>query len=101
LCLSVFVANIFCSGLSGLGIRKEKIMEIKVLGPGCPKCKQTEQNVKEAVAEAGITANIEKVTDIMEIAGYGVFGTPAVVIDGQVKSVGKIPSKKEVKSWLT
>ena len=76
-------------------------MEIKVLGPGCPKCKQTEQRVREAVAEAGITANIEKVTDIMEIAGYGVFGTPAVVIDGEVKSVGKIPSKKEIKSWLT
>lgn len=76
-------------------------MEIKVLGPGCPKCKQTEQRVREAVAEAGITANIEKVTDIMEIAGYGVLGTPAVIIDGEVKSVGKIPSKKDIKSWLT
>ncbi|RZB37577.1 MAG: hypothetical protein SRB2_01121 [Desulfobacteraceae bacterium Eth-SRB2] len=76
-------------------------MEIKVLGPGCPKCKQTEQHVKEAVAEAGVKAKVEKVTDIMEIAGYGVFGTPAVIIDGKVKSVGKIPSKKEVKSWLT
>jgi len=84
-----------------LYIKKEKIMEIKVLGPGCPKCKQTEQHVKEAVAEAGVEAKVEKVTDIMEIAGYGVFGTPAVVIDGEVKSVGKIPSKKEVKSWLT
>ena len=76
-------------------------MEIKVLGPGCPKCKQTEQRIREVVAEAGIEANVEKVTDIMEIAGYGVFGTPAVVIDGQVKSVGKIPSKNEIKSWLT
>jgi len=87
--------------LGRLYIKKEKIMEIKVLGPGCPKCKQTEQHVREAVAEAGITANIEKVTDIMEIAGYGVLGTPAVIIDGEVKSVGKIPSKKEVKSWIT
>jgi small redox-active disulfide protein 2 len=76
-------------------------MEIKVLGPGCPKCKQTEQRVREAVAEAGITANIEKVTDIIEIAGYGVLGTPAVIIDGEVKSVGKIPSTKEIKSWIT
>jgi small redox-active disulfide protein 2 len=76
-------------------------MEIKVLGPGCPKCKQTEQRVREAVAEAGITANIEKVTDIMEIAGYGVLGTPAVIIDGEVKSVGKIPSTKDIKSWIT
>jgi small redox-active disulfide protein 2 len=76
-------------------------MEIKVLGPGCPKCKQTEQRIREAVAEAGVAANVEKVTDIMEIAGYGVLGTPAVIIDGQVKSVGKIPSTKEIKSWIT
>jgi small redox-active disulfide protein 2 len=75
-------------------------MEIKVLGPGCPKCKQTEKNVKDAVAETGVDATIEKVTDIMEIAGYGVFGTPSVIIDGEVKSVGKIPTKEDVKSWL-
>ena len=75
-------------------------MDIKVLGPGCAKCRQTEKIVKEAVAEAGVTANIEKVTDLMEIAGYGVFGTPAVVVDGKVKSVGKIPSKGDVKSWI-
>jgi small redox-active disulfide protein 2 len=75
-------------------------MEIKVLGPGCPKCQQTEKIVKEAVAEAGLEARIEKVTDTMEIAGYGVFGTPAVVVDGEVKSVGKIPSKNDVKSWI-
>lgn len=75
-------------------------MEIKVLGPGCPKCNQTEKIVKEAVAEAGVTADIEKVTDVMKIAGYGVLGTPAVVIDGEVKSVGKIPKKEDVKSWL-
>lgn len=75
-------------------------MEIKVLGPGCPKCKKTESLVKEAVAEAGVAAEVEKVTDMMEIAGYGVFGTPAVVIDGEVKSVGKIPSKDQIKAWL-
>ena len=75
-------------------------MEIKVLGPGCPKCKKTEQHVNEAVAEAGVEANIEKVTDIMEIAKYGVFGTPAVVVDGEVKSVGKIPDKDEIMTWI-
>jgi len=75
-------------------------MDIKVLGPGCPKCQQTEKVVKKAVAEAGLEARIEKVTDTMEIAGYGVFGTPAVVIDGQVRSVGKIPDKQEIKTWL-
>jgi len=76
-------------------------MEIKVLGPGCPKCQQTEKIVKEAVAESGLQASVEKVTDTMEIAGYGVFGTPAVVIDGEVKSVGKIPKKNDVKAWLS
>ena len=75
-------------------------MEIKVLGPGCPRCHATEQNVIEAVAEAGVEANIEKVSGAMEIAKYGVFGTPAVVIDGEVKCVGKIPSKEEIKKWI-
>lgn len=75
-------------------------MDIKVLGPGCPKCQQTEKVVKEAVAEAGVAANVEKVTDVMKIAGYGVLGTPAVVVDGEVKSVGKIPNKAEIKSWI-
>ncbi len=79
---------------------KEEKMEIKVLGPGCSRCQQTEEHVKAAVAEAGVEAQIEKVTDVMEIAGYGVFGTPAVVIDGEVKSVGKIPTKEDIKTWL-
>jgi small redox-active disulfide protein 2 len=75
-------------------------MDIKVLGPGCPKCRQTEKIVKEAVSEAGIEARIEKVTDTMEIAGFGVFGTPAVVVDNEVKSVGKIPTKRDVLAWI-
>jgi small redox-active disulfide protein 2 len=76
-------------------------MEIKVLGPGCSKCHQTEKVVKEAIAEAGISAEVEKVTDMMKIAGFGVFGTPAVVVNGEVKSVGKIPKKDEIKKWLS
>lgn len=76
-------------------------MEIKVLGPGCAKCKKTEKIVREAVAETGIDANVEKVTDMMEIAGYRVFSTPAVVVDGEVKLSGKVPNKNDVKSWLT
>lgn len=75
-------------------------MDIKVLGPGCPKCKQTESIVMDAVAEAGVAANVEKVTDVMKIASYGVFGTPAVIVDGEVKSVGKIPSKADVIKWI-
>jgi small redox-active disulfide protein 2 len=75
-------------------------MEIKVLGSGCAKCNQTEKVVMEALAEAGVAADVEKVTDMMKIAGYGVFGTPAVVVDGDVKCMGKVPSKEDVKSWL-
>lgn len=75
-------------------------MEIKVLGPGCPRCQQTEKNVKEAVSEAGVEARVDKVTDTMKIATYGVFGTPAVVVEGEVKSVGKIPTKDEIKGWI-
>jgi small redox-active disulfide protein 2 len=75
-------------------------MDIKVLGPGCAKCQQTEKNVKEAVAEVGVDAKVEKVSNLLEIAKYGVFGTPAVVVDGQVKSVGKIPTKDEIKKWI-
>jgi len=75
-------------------------MEIKVLGPGCSRCEATEKNVKEAVAEAGVEAEIEKVSGAMEIAKFGVFGTPAVVVDGVVKCVGKVPTKDEIKGWI-
>jgi len=75
-------------------------MEIKVLGPGCPRCQQTYKAVQDAVAEAGVEAAVEKVTDVMQIAGYGVLGTPAVVVDDEVKSVGKIPTKEDVKVWI-
>jgi len=76
-------------------------MEIKVLGPGCPRCEATKKNVEKAVNESGLNFEITKVTDIMEIAKHGVFGTPAVVVDGKVKSVGKIPTKDEIKGWIT
>ena len=75
-------------------------MDIKVLGPGCPKCQQTEKIVKEAALELGTNVNFEKITDTMEIAGYGVLSTPAVIVDGEVKSVGKIPNKDDVKNWI-
>jgi len=76
-------------------------MDVKVLGPGCAKCQKTEKVVREAIADAGFDAQVDKITDIMEIARYGVFGTPAVIVDGQVKSVGKVPTKDEVKGWIT
>ena len=75
-------------------------MEIKILGPGCAKCSQAEKVVRETVAEAGVDASIEKVSDLLKIAGYGVFGTPAVIIDGDVKMVGKVPKKEDVLGWI-
>ena len=75
-------------------------MDIKILGPGCSKCEKTLELVKETVAEVGVDAQIEKVTDVMKIAGFGVFGTPSVVVDGEVKCVGKIPTKEEIKGWI-
>jgi len=75
-------------------------MDIKVLGPGCAKCSEAEKIMVAAVKEAGIAANIEKISDFQQIAKLGVFSTPAVVIDGQIKCVGKVPSKVEALIWL-
>jgi small redox-active disulfide protein 2 len=76
-------------------------MEIKVLGPGCPKCQKTEEVVRQAVIEAGVEAEVTKVKDTMEIAKAGVFMTPAVIVNGEVKCVGKVPGKEEVVRWIT
>jgi small redox-active disulfide protein 2 len=86
--------------ITSTSLQKERKMKIKVLGPGCKKCHETEKVVKAAVAEAGVTAEVEYVTDLAEIARHGIFSTPAVVIDGVVKVTGKIPSKGEVLRWL-
>ncbi len=75
-------------------------MEIKVLGPGCAKCNKTEKLIRELIEETGVKADLEKVTDMMQIASYGVFGTPSVIVDGQVKCTGKVPKKADVLSWL-
>ena len=82
-------------------IRRYNKMKIKVLGPGCPKCQTLEKNTKDAVAELSIDAQIVKVTDINEIADYGVFMTPGLVVDGEVKLVGKVASKDELKKILS
>ena len=75
-------------------------MEIKVLGPGCAKCQKTEQLVKEVIKESSVDATVEKVSDMMQIASYGVFGTPSVIVDGDVKCTGKVPKKDDIKKWL-
>jgi small redox-active disulfide protein 2 len=71
-------------------------MEIKVLGPGCPKCKQLDRLVRDVVAENKIEATVTKVEDIVEIMNYGIMVTPALVINGKVVLKGSVPSKEEV-----
>lgn len=75
-------------------------MEIKVLGPGCPKCKTLIKNVTDAVSDLGIDASVVKVDDIVDIMAYGVMTTPALVIDGKVVLKGFVPSVTELKSML-
>ncbi|MBN1548915.1 MAG: TM0996/MTH895 family glutaredoxin-like protein [Syntrophaceae bacterium] len=75
-------------------------MDIKILGTGCAKCEQTEKLVKEVLGETGVAAQVEKIADIKSIAKYGVMMTPAVVVDGEVKIVGKIPKKEDIVTWL-
>ena len=76
-------------------------MEIKVCGPGCASCEKAEKIVRDAVAAKGVDATVIKVTDFQEIAQLGIFSTPAVVIDGQVKSVGNIPKQSDVEDWIS
>lgn len=76
-------------------------MVIKVLGSGCVNCRRLEALVREVVGELGVPAEIEKVTDFREIASYGILATPGLVIDGEVKSAGRIPNKAELTTWVT
>ena len=73
---------------------------VQVLGPGCAKCEKLKHNAEEAVAQSGVEATVEKITDINVITGFGVMMTPALVIDGEVKVVGKVPSTEEIAKLL-
>lgn len=75
-------------------------MKIEILGVGCAKCHKLEEMVREIVEAEGINASISKVEDIKKIMGYGVMMTPALVINDEVKVVGKIPSEREIEGWL-
>ena len=76
-------------------------MKIEVVGPGCSRCIATAKNVQEALKQLGINAEVSKVTDVAEFAKKGVMFTPGVIIDGQVKVSGKIPTVDEIKGILT
>jgi small redox-active disulfide protein 2 len=75
-------------------------MEIKILGPGCPKCGEVEKRVKNALAELNIAAAVEKITDIKVMMSFGILSTPGLVINGKVKSTGRIPRIEEMKAWI-
>jgi small redox-active disulfide protein 2 len=75
-------------------------MKIEVLGVGCPKCQKTYERVKEAIRNTGVAAELVKVKEIGEMAKFGIIGTPAVAIDGEVKAAGKVPSADQIASWI-
>jgi len=77
------------------------VKEVKVLGSGCPKCQELLRQTERAIRELGLECRVEKVTDIVQITDYGVMMTPALVVDGEVKSTGKIPPLDALKQMLS
>jgi len=75
-------------------------MKIEVLGMGCANCSRLYQNAVEAAKQSGKAVEVTKVEDIETITGYGVLSTPALVIDGVVKTTGKVPKVEEIKGWI-
>lgn len=75
-------------------------MEIRILGPGCPRCSEVKKRTINALAELNVAADLQKVTDIKKISEYKIFATPGLVINGKVKSSGRIPSLEEIKNWI-
>ena len=75
--------------------------KIQVLGPGCHNCERLSRNVDQAIRELNLTCEVEKVTDIMQIAKLGVMMPPALIIDGETKISGKVPSVAEIKKLIS
>lgn len=75
-------------------------LEVKVLGAGCTQCRQLTRTIMEMLTELKIPAGVDHITDLREIAGYGVMGSPALVIDGKIMAVGSVPPRGKIKQWL-
>jgi small redox-active disulfide protein 2 len=80
--------------------RSRSVMKIQILGTGCAKCKKLAENAETAARAMGVDYELEKVTDINEIMGFGVMMTPALVVDGEVKTMGKVPDPEAIKALL-
>lgn len=76
-------------------------MKIEIFGPGCPRCRQLEKAVKDAVSELKILADVEKISDITKIVDAGLMHTPGLRINGKMKSSGRIPNPEEIKKWIS
>jgi small redox-active disulfide protein 2 len=74
---------------------------IEVLGPGCNNCQRLEKNAREAVALAGVEAEVVHVTDPREIVSHGILSTPGLIIDGKIRSYGRVPSAGDIAAWLS
>ncbi len=79
---------------------KVKGMKLQVYGTGCAKCNMLEKAAKEAVKELGVSAEVVKVSDVNAIVDAGILATPGFAVDGVVKSMGRVPSKDEIKKWI-
>lgn len=77
------------------------MLDIKVYGPGCAKCRETEKLVRHVVERSGIEATITHAADFAEMAKAGVMMTPAVSVNGVIKKAGNIPTEDEIRSWLS
>jgi small redox-active disulfide protein 2 len=75
-------------------------LNIKILGPGCPNCEKLEQTVIAVLGELALPAEVEHVRDLKDIMAFGVFGTPALLINGDIKAVGHLPGREALKKWL-
>ena len=86
---------------AGLPVQEERTgLEIKVFGPGCAQCDQLEQQIFQVLSELNLTADVEHVRDVKEIAKAGIMGSPGLMINDEVVAVGKVPSKEKLKSML-
>ncbi len=76
------------------------MLQIRILGPGCPRCHEVEKRTLNALAELNMAADVQKITDFKQIVQYKIFSTPALVINGRVVCSGRIPSVQEIKEWI-